>query len=57
MLLEQLPEADRARSPPGPPPTIRPPTSIRSSGGSGGVPIASVEPNGGAKSIGRATCA
>src|SRR5687767_11775238 len=41
--------------PPGPPPTMSTPTSIRSSGGSVGAPSASVEPNGGGKSAGRAT--
>ena len=41
--------------PPGPPPTIAMPTSIRSSAPSVGGPTASIGPNGGAKSIGRAT--
>ena len=41
--------------PPGPAPTMATPTSMRSSGGSVGAPTASSAPNGGAKSIGRAT--
>src|SRR6187455_1277115 len=40
-------------SPPGPPPTIRIPTSICSSGASVGGPIASASLNGGGKSAGR----
>ena len=41
-------------SPPAPPPTIRIPTSIRSSGGSVGTAIASIGPNGGGNSLGLA---
>ena len=40
--LEQLSQPDRAGEPPGPPPTIRTPTSIRSSAGDDGATTASL---------------